>query len=59
LHTGGSQPPEWYINLELAEIWHCKPWELDCAPIEWVLRQVALCNIRAELDQLRRDGLGG
>lgn len=59
MHTGGGQPPEWYHNLVLADLWHCTPWEAESAPIEWVLREFALSNIREELARIRRDGLGG
>jgi len=59
LHTGGGQPPAWYYNLVLAEAWHCKPWELEHAPIEWVFRQSALINTRQQVERVKREGYGG
>lgn len=56
VHTGGGQPPEWYHNLVLAEIWHCFPWELEHAPVKWILRQSALTNARAESERVKREG---
>lgn len=38
--------PGWYVQLRAADRLHCAPWELDEAPLEWVLR--AEEAIRAE-----------
>lgn len=53
LHTGGGQPPDWYFNIFLARLWHCKPWELDSAPLKWILRQLEASSIEYEVAKLR------
>lgn len=53
LHTGGGQPPAWYVDIVLARLWHCKPWEIEKVPTKWVLRELEAAAIEQEVDKLR------
>jgi len=46
LHHGHrGQAPWWYICLRLAATWGLPPWELERAPLVWVLRQLKVWEI--------------
>ena len=41
--------PDWYIVLDLAREWGVPPWELESAPIEWLVRGLTLSRIRSSV----------
>ena len=41
--------PDWVFQMELAETWGMKPWEVDDIPLIWVARAQEYYNLRAKL----------
>jgi hypothetical protein len=37
-----------WIRKRIAEAWHCKPWEVDDAPMDEILLQCKLMNCESE-----------
>jgi len=48
MKLGHGEPPDWVVDLVLADKWHMPPWEVaENAPLIWVARQNALDEARA------------
>lgn len=48
-----------YIIDQLAQRWHCTPWEIEEAPYAWREAGLAFMSIEAQTQQWRADHRGG
>jgi hypothetical protein len=49
----GRDPPWWFVQLRLCEMWHIKPWEWDelserPGVLRWIIRQLEVWKLEAE-----------
>ncbi|NJN53280.1 MAG: hypothetical protein HC804_00105 [Anaerolineae bacterium] len=44
----GLTVPWVYIRRRVAEQWHCKPWEVDDAPMDEVMTELRILELEAE-----------
>ena len=46
-NRAGLLAPWAYVRRTLAERWHCRPWEVDDAPLDEVLLELKILGIEA------------
>lgn len=46
----GLLAPWPYVRRVLAERWHCRPWEVDDAPLDEVLLELKILGMEARAD---------
>lgn len=46
-NRAGLLAPWPYVRRTLAERWHCRPWEVDEAPLDEVLLELKIMGIEA------------